>query len=314
MAMVLMLAMATTAMALPVDIDAANGDFDAVAPSGGGGGSVDDSNKITFVAGDDYELTAQKGTSKKADGSVVIETSSSIISQKKIPTVIPNSANEKLVGWAVMDKNGKLQMIDLTTYRFTKDTKVYAVLGAVESSSVADCPKDSTCPIYPYKDASPTAWYHDGVHYCIANKLMNGTSATTFSPNGTTTRQQIWMVLARISGERPANMAEARVWAMENGVSDGTNPAGHITRQQLATMLYRFAVSNGWDVSAGEDTNILSYKDAGSVSEYAVSAIQWACGVGVMGGYSDGTLRPTNTATRAHMAAMLQRFCEKTVK
>ena len=121
------------------------------------------------------------------------------------------------------------------------------------------------------------------------------------------------MILARMSGETPANMAEARAWAMENGVSDGTNPGKAITRQQLATMLFRYAKWKDYDVSVGEETNILSYEDVFRVSEYAIPAMQWSCGTGVVGGYTDGTLRPLNNATRAHAAAMIQRFCENVV-
>ena len=139
---------------------------------------------------------------------------------------------------------------------------------------------------------------------------MNGYSSTSFKPNGAVTRQQVWMTLARLSGAKPANTAEARAWAMANGVSDGTNPTNAVTRQQFITMLYRYAVDKGYDVSVGEDTNILSYADASAISEYAIPAMQWGCGSGIMGGYSDGTLKPTSGATRAHLAAFLQRFCE----
>ena len=117
------------------------------------------------------------------------------------------------------------------------------------------------------------------------------------------------MTLARLSGESPADMAEARAWAMKTGVSDGSNPTNPISRQQMVTMLYRYAADKGYDVSVGEDTNILSYTDAFSIAEYAIPAVQWSCGSGVMGGYADGTLKPTANTTRAHLAAFLQRFC-----
>jgi hypothetical protein len=78
--------------------------------------------------------------------------------------------------------------------------------------------------------------------------------------------------------------------------------------------LYRYAVSKGYDVSVGEETNILGYNDAFDVAEYAIPAAQWGCGSGVMGGYTDGTLKPTATTTRAHLAAFLQRFCVNVVR
>lgn len=179
-----------------------------------------------------------------------------------------------------------------------------------ELSPLGACLKDEICPIHPFVDADATAWYHDGVHYCLEMGLMNGKTGMIFEPNSNITRQQIWMILARLNGETPNSMAEARAWAMENGVSDGTNPGNLITRQQLATMLFRYAQIMGYDVSVGENTNILSYEDITMVSEYAVPALQWSCGAGVVGGYTDGTLRPQNHATRAHAAAMFQRFCE----
>lgn len=118
------------------------------------------------------------------------------------------------------------------------------------------------------------------------------------------------MILSRLSGADPADMAEARQWAMDFGVSDGSSPGGAVTRQQLAALLYRFAQLQGYDVSVGEDTNILSYTDFADLSEYAVPAMQWACGAGVIQGTSGGRLNPQGTATRAQFAVMLMRFCE----
>lgn len=87
-------------------------------------------------------------------------------------------------------------------------------------------------------------------------------------------------------------------------------PEDDITREQLASILYRYAQHKGYDVSAGEQTNILSYTDAPEISEYAIPAMQWACGAGVIQGMTESTLDPQGSATRAQVAAMLQRFCE----
>jgi len=170
------------------------------------------------------------------------------------------------------------------------------------------------CPSESYTDVDQSLWYHESVDYVIETGLMFGYGNGIFKPNGTVTRQQVWMTLARLNGAAPVNMVEARTWAMEHGVSDGTNPTAYITRQQFIAMLWRYAKDMGYDVSVGEDTNILSYTDAFDIAEYAVPAMQWGCGAGVMGGYTDGSLKPTATTTRAHMAAFLQRFCEKAVK
>ena len=90
-------------------------------------------------------------------------------------------------------------------------------------------------------------------------------------------------------------------------ISDGSGLDQNLTREQLATMLYRYAQYKGYDVSVGENTNILSYSDVSSVSEYAMEAMQWACGAGIIGG-KDGMLDPAGNATRAEVATMLMRF------
>ena len=101
--------------------------------------------------------------------------------------------------------------------------------------------------------------------------------------------------------------------AKANGVSDGTAPNANITREQLVTMLYRYAKSTGKDVSVGKDTNILSYADATTVSEYAVPAMQWACGAGIVNG-ANGKLMPKGDASRAQVAAIFHRFVENVAK
>ena len=165
----------------------------------------------------------------------------------------------------------------------------------------------------PFTDVNSGAWFYDYVAYVYANGLMDGTSDTAFEPNANMTRAMVWAILARIDGETVtgANWVEtAREWAMAEGVSDGTDPNGLVTREQFATMLYRYAVAKGYDVSIGESTNILSYADFASISEYAIPAMQWACGSGIVTGVTDATLVPQGTATRAQCAAMLMRFAE----
>jgi hypothetical protein len=111
---------------------------------------------------------------------------------------------------------------------------------------------------------------------------------------------------------------DAVIWATENHIVKGYDastfgPNDPVARQQLVAILWRYAQLKGYDVSVGLDTNILSYDDAFFISEYAIPAIQWACGAGVMQG--DGArLSPTASATRAQVAAMLQRFAENVAK
>ena len=139
---------------------------------------------------------------------------------------------------------------------------------------------------------------------------MDGTSGTTFEPDANMTRAMVWAILARVDGETVTGedwIETAREWAMAEGVSDGENANGYVTREQFATMLWRYASGKGYDVSIGEDTNILSYADFADLSEYAIPAMQWACGTGVVQG-SNGKLMPADTATRAEVAQILQNF------
>ncbi len=109
---------------------------------------------------------------------------------------------------------------------------------------------------------------------------------------------------------------KAVAWAASNGIVGGVggglfDPNAEITREQMAVILYQYAKLAGLDVSVGEDTNILSYNDALSISDYAYPALQWACGAGIIGGDDLGNLNPQGKATRAEAAAILQRFMEE---
>ena len=161
----------------------------------------------------------------------------------------------------------------------------------------------------PFADVGETYWAYDEIAWAYVNGYMNGTATTTFNPGGTVTRQQVWMILARMAGANPTDMAAAKAWAVANGISDGTSPGSPVTRQQLAALLYRYAVLYGYDVSVGENTNILSFTDVGQLSEYAIPAMQWAVGAGIINGTGDGsTLTPQGDSTRAQLAVMLYRF------
>jgi len=167
-----------------------------------------------------------------------------------------------------------------------------AIAGMLTGDGVfADVPKEHWA-------AKEIRWARDG-------GLMSGYGTGAFGPNGATTRQQLWMVLARLDGLRPADMSVARTWAMNAGVSDGTNPNGALSRQQLVTMLYRFAKTKGVDVSAS--AKLGSYADGAKVASYAKDAMSWAVGKGIVTG-SGSKLNPEGTATRAHFAVFLYRY------
>ena len=160
-----------------------------------------------------------------------------------------------------------------------------------------------------FDDVPASFWAYDEIAWAYDNGYVNGTSATTFSPNSSITRQQVWMILARLSGADPASMAAAREWAMVNDISDGTNPGNAVTRQQLVALLYRYAQLMGYDNGAREA--LTAFPDAGTVSGYAQEPMQWSVANGIVAGTSAGTLNPTGTATRAQFAVILYRFWDQ---
>lgn len=179
----------------------------------------------------------------------------------------------------------------------------------------------------PFDDVKKSDWYYDDVRFVYDEGLMNGISSKNFAPLSEVTRGMIVTILWRMEGEpAPARGCQfsdvasgsyyekAIAWAAENGIVTGISatefrPDDNITREQLAAILYRYAKYKGMDVSAGETGSIQSFSDASSVSEYAVTAMKWACGTGLINGIS-GKLVPAGTATRAQTAAILHRFCE----
>ena len=159
-----------------------------------------------------------------------------------------------------------------------------------------------------FVDVSRADWFYDYVQYVAQNGLMEGTTRTAFEPNASMTRAMFWTVLARIDGETITGDAWktlAQTWAVESGISDGTNADALITREQMVTMLYRYA---GSPVTGG--MAISEFTDGASVSDYATDAVTWALSEGILTGMGDGILAPQGTATRAQAAAMLMRFVE----
>ncbi|WP_300692520.1 S-layer homology domain-containing protein [uncultured Oscillibacter sp.] len=158
-----------------------------------------------------------------------------------------------------------------------------------------------------FTDVPASHAFYGDISWVAAQGYMGGYSDGSFRPSANTTRQALWMVLARIDGASPSDMAAARDWATQNSVSDGSNPGGAMTRQQMVTMLYRYAQSKGYKTTGG--VSLDSFTDASSVADYARDAMNWAVGNGIVQGTGNGTLNPDGTATRAHFAAFLHRFC-----
>ena len=261
--------------------------------------------------------------------------------QPTVTITVKPDAGYQLGTLAVTDTRDNeiaLRAKDDGTYTFmmpSRNVKVKATF--VSDGSYTTCPGDSTCPMYGYTDLDCEAWYHDGVHYAIEKGLMSGYGDGIFKPNAGTTRAMITVMLWRLNGSPVVNYlldfedvaegqwyTEAIRWAKSEGIAGGygngyfgTNDA--ITREQMVTILWRYAKYKGADVSVGEDTNILSYNDASDVAEYAIPAMQWACGSGMVQGTNDPNgegmiLDPESNAVRAQIATMIQRFCENILK
>lgn len=172
-------------------------------------------------------------------------------------------------------------------------------------------------------------WYRDGVGYVLKNSLIANYENRCFGPDDAASREVAVNALWRLGGRPETAAAEtfsdvsaethymdAICWANENGIAsgygDGTfGPGDPLTREQMVTILWQYAKYKGYDVSVGEETNILSYCDAFEISEYAIPAMQWACGSGVLTGLNSAegmVLNPVGNTTRAQLSVVLMRF------
>ena len=188
-----------------------------------------------------------------------------------------------------------------------------------------------TVALVPYFDISENAlpeydWYHDGVAYCLKNKIMQGDENKFFNPTQNTTWAELLQILYNMEETKPeyeleedaAWYAWAVKWAEDSELiyenDKDFEPESAISRQQLASVLYLYAQFKGYDVSATEETNILSYDDAFDISEYAIPAMLYVMGAGIINGKTISTIEPEDNATRAEIAVILHRFIEKTRK
>ena len=296
-------------------------------------GTVDTDNILGYQvtrrsSGGGSSSGSSVGVKSTKNGKIIVTPSNASKGTTVTVKAYPDSGY-KLGSLTVTDKDGnKLTLTKKGDNEYTFVMPVGAV--TVEGTFVkvagdySDCEKGEDCPVYPFADAKPTAWYHDGVHYCIDNGLMNGTSNNTFTPNGNITRGQIVTILWRQEGSPAASnssfedvasdmyYAKAVAWAAENGIVGGYGngkfgPNDPITREQLAAILYRYAQFKGMDTTQG-GMAIREYSDYDSISAYALQAMQWAVSAQIITGTSTTTLSPAGTATRAQAACLMQRF------
>lgn len=281
--------------------------------SSGGGSSSSSTYKVTVATVSNGSAKASTSTAAK-DATVTV-------------TLSPDKGY-KLDKITVTDASGK----EIATTKKSDTSYTFTMPASAVTVKVAYVKDDAAVvePTTGFNDVADKDWFADAVKYVADKGMMNGTSKTTFGPNDSTTRGMIVTVLYRLENEPSAAAAsftdvvsgqyytDAVAWANANGIVTGYGngkfgPNDVVTREQLAAILYRYAQCKKYDVSVGEDTNILSYADAQSISAYAIPAMQWACGAGIVNGSND-KLNPQNNATRAEVAAMLMRYCEKVAK
>lgn len=209
-------------------------------------------------------------------------------------------------------KDGKISFVVATVGNYTiKRVSASASKPAAGSGKTDEPSHDDAAPAETYPDVKKSDWHYEAVQFVTEEKLMTGTGKG-FEPNAATTRAMLWTILARMdsadTNSTGAWYAAAQDWAVKHGVSDGTSPDGKITREQLATMLYRYAQSRGL-VKADVQGDLSAFTDSASVSRYAAEAMRWAVGAGIVNGM-DGKLNPQGEATRAQMATMLMRYAK----
>ena len=224
---------------------------------------------------EELEITIPKNTTVKVEIPVRNVTPGTVVA------IVHADGTEEIVRTSIVTKNGvALELTSSATVKVYDNSKFFS-------------------------DVPAANWASDAVAFVSSRELFNGTGANTFSPNAPMTRQMLMTVLARLDGTDTSGNAYAKgmEWAIRNGVSNGSDPEGKITREQLATMLWRYA---GSPSVSGRMTG---FADADQISGYAEDAMLWATKAGIIGGKGNGQLDPKGYATRAEVAAMLMRYC-----
>ncbi len=239
-------------------------------------------------------------------------------------TVKPDEGYE-LSKLTVTDKNGdKIKVTDKGNDKYT--FTMPASNAEISASFVKVATPDTGLP---FRDIERSDWYYEAVKYVYAEGMMGETATDLFSPKQTITRGMIVTILYRLENEpeisgnpftdvaENAYYKEAIVWGAANGIIKGygngkVRPNDSITREQIAAILYRYAQYKGIKIS--NLSELSAFKDAASVSPYAVEAMLWAVGNGIMQGNGNGVLNPTGTATRAVAAQMMMNFCKEILK
>lgn len=258
-----------------------------------------------------------------------------------LPIIMFNSLTFDTNGGTAVSTVRSMQWstIDLSSYTTEKEGYVFTGW-YLDAECTKPCDKvtmDSNITVYagwekiaefPYTDVTSDEWFFDDVRYVWDNGLIDGVTEDAFEPEANVTRAVLIEALWRAEGRPEAEsaglftdvaednaFAGAIAWAKETGIANGYDDGRFgiddvVTREQTAAFLYRYAQYKKMDVSVGEDTNILSFDDIDTASEYAIPALCWACGADILRGDGNGCLRPADTVTRAELSAQLNRFIE----
>lgn len=278
--------------------------------SGGGGGGGGSSSSASYI----ITASASIGGEISPDKQVTVRRGAS-------QTFTIKPAEGYVISSVLVDGKSVGQVSSYTFSNVQSKHSIQALFVAEGMSGhghQGDCPKNEVCPIWPYTDSNPKAWYHDGVHYCIEMDLMIGTAPALWEPDIPFTRAMMAQVLYNKSG-RPAVSGDgmfddvgqewywpAITWGGRNnvlfGYGDGNyGPQDPITREQLVALLWRYAGRPQTDAQS-------SFSDVDEVSDYAKQALHWASQQGIIAGYPDGAFHPRANATRAEAAQMIMRY------
>lgn len=181
------------------------------------------------------------------------------------------------------------------------------VVEDAEAPAEEEAPVEEEVPAAPvvFTDVAEDAWYYAAAQFAAASGLVEG---DTFNPNAVITVADVLKAVEDLDAETVAALTEIAVASGTVNPEVLADPTTEITREQVVVLLWYYAKSTGVDVSVGEDTNILSYEDALEINEYAIPAVQWACGAGILNGYPNGTLKLANSITRAELAQIAMAF------
>ena len=313
--------------------------------SSNGGSFADASSASTTFTMPDRNVTVTANWKKKSSGGSIIfwDLKFDTNGGSKIDTVteweystidldeyVPEKEGYKFVGWYADEDLTK----EIDEVYLTKDTTVYAKWEKIEvevPEEPEEVEKTEETETISFKDVKESDWFYEAVSYAVENGLMSGMSEDIFAPNTPLTREMLAVVLYNVEGQPEGTEAntftdvkgdmwytDAILWANENGIVAGYDNSAYgvgdlITREQFATILYRYAQFKGYDTTQG-GMAVREFSDYENISDYARPAMAWTVNAGIMGGMDDGTLNPQGKATRAEAATMLMNFCENMVE